>query len=52
MFFYFVPFVQHDELESSLRDSGLLVQTQKTDHLEVYCIICKTNAMVLVGSYV
>lgn len=27
--------VQHDELESSLKGSGLLVQTQKTDHLEV-----------------
>ncbi|XP_075879603.1 cTAGE family member 5 isoform X4 [Nelusetta ayraudi] len=25
---------EHDELESSLRDSGLLVQTQRTDHLE------------------
>lgn len=33
--------VQHDELESSLRDSGLLVQTQKTDHLEVHSILCK-----------
>lgn len=34
MFFTMCP-VQHDELESSLKGSGLLVQTQKTNHLEV-----------------
>lgn len=34
MFFTMCP-VQHDELENSLKGSGLLVQTQKTDHLEV-----------------
>lgn len=27
--------LQYDDLESSLRDSGVLVQTQKTEHLEV-----------------
>lgn len=27
--------MQYDELESSLRDSGVLAQTQKTEHLEV-----------------
>lgn len=27
--------LQYDDLESSLRDSGVLVRTQKTEHLEV-----------------
>lgn len=27
--------LQYDDLESSLRDSGVLAQTQKTEHLEV-----------------
>lgn len=27
--------LQYDELEDSLRDSGALAQTQKTEHLEV-----------------
>lgn len=42
--FFVLCCVQHDELENSLRDSGLLVQTQKTDHLEVHSILCEKEA--------
>lgn len=33
--FFLLCFLQYDDLESSLRDSGVLVQTQKTENLEV-----------------
>ncbi|XP_024914674.1 cTAGE family member 5 isoform X3 [Cynoglossus semilaevis] len=32
---------QHDELENSLRDSGVLAQTQKTEHLEMEANRCE-----------
>lgn len=33
--FFLLCYLQYDDLESSLRDSGVLVQTQKTENLEV-----------------
>lgn len=35
MYFFVMCHLQYDELETSLRDSGVLAQTQKTEHLEV-----------------
>lgn len=35
LFMLFMCHLQYDDLENSLRDSGVLAQTQKTEHLEV-----------------
>lgn len=35
MYVLFMCHLQYDDLENSLRDSGVLAQTQKTEHLEV-----------------
>ena len=35
LYVLFMCHLQYDDLENSLRDSGVLAQTQKTEHLEV-----------------